>query len=601
MSIEAKQTGVYEFGPFRHDAGARRLESGGSAVTLTAKLFDLLLLLVSRRGELVTKGEIIAQVWADRVVEENNLTVSISALRKALGETHGGRGRYIETVSKYGYRFVAQVRKVSEGCVTPAAAEQRGASALKSLAVLPLLNAAGDPELDYLADGITEGVINTLSGLPHLRVMARSTVFRYKGAGADPQRVGASLGVQAVLAGELRRVGEGVEVAAELVDVRDGSQVWGGQFRRRLSGAYELREEIAREVSEKLFIKLTPGESERLSRGETDDWEAYHLYLKGRYFQGRREFRKAMRYFEAAVALDKGYAQAYAGLADCHSNLVLWDEIPPVVGYPAAKEMILKALAIDDGLAEAHTSLGGIKEFFDWDFDAAETEFRRSLSLNPNSAVTRRWYATYLSRAGRWQEAVEELKLAQLTDPLPGLLNYQLGRILYYARQYERALEVCRETLALNPNLSDAYIISSHALVRLGRADEAVEAAVRARDLVANGIEGLANLGYVYGAAGRRAQAFEVLAELHELSRYRYVPHHMSALVYAGLGEADETLDRLERAYEERSYYMPALGTLPVFDGVRADARFQSLLQRIGFPARPKGPSGAGAAGEGAA
>jgi serine/threonine-protein kinase len=399
--------------------------------------------------------------------------------------------------------------------------------------------------------------------------------------------VGARLGVQTVLAGELRRAAEGVEVAAELVDVRDGSQVWGGQYRRRLSGVYELQEELARTILAKLFVQLPLGESERVSRGETDGWEAYHLYLKGRYLQGRREFRKGMRYFEAAVALDKGSAQAYAGLADCHSDLVQWDEVPPVVGYPAAKEMVLKALAIEDGLAEAHTTLAVIKEFFDWDFDGAEAEYRRSLSLNPNSALTRRWYASYLSRSGRWQEALAEVKLAQLTDPQPGLLSSKLGRILYYARRYERALEVNRESLALNPHLGDPYIINSDVLVKLGRADEAVEAAVKGRDLMANSTEGLANLGYVYGAIGRRSQAFEVLAELHALSMHRYVPHHMSALVYAGLGDTDETLDRLERAYEERSYYMPALGTLPIFDGVRADARFRSLLQRIGFPAQP--------------
>lgn len=590
MSIEAKHTGVFEFGPFRLDSAVRRLLKDGAAVTLPAKLFDLLLLLVSRHGALVTKGEMIAEVWSDRVVEENNLTVSISALRKALGETNDGRRQYIETVPKYGYRFVAPVRKVSAGGDASVASVPGETSAFRSLAVLPLLNATGDPELDYLADGITEGVINTLSGLPHLRVMARSTVFRYKGTEADPRGVGASLGVQAVLAGELRRAGEGVEVAAELVDVRDGSQVWGGQYRRRFSDAYELQEEITREISEKLFLKLTPGVSERGSRSEADEWEAYHLYLKGRYFHTRREFRKAMRYFEAAVALDKGYAQAYAGLADCHSDLVQWDEIPPLVGYPTAKEILLKALALDDGLAEAHSTLAVIKEFFDWDFEGAEAEFRRSLSLNPNSAPTHRWYATYLSRSCRWREALEQLKLAQLTDPQPGLLSSKVGRILYYARQYERALEVYRETLALAPNFGDAYIILSLLLVRLGRVDEAVEAAVRGRDLMANSPEGLANLGYVYGAVGRRAQAYEVLAELHELSQHRYVPHHMSALVYAGLGETDETLDRLERAYAERSYFMPALGTLPIFDGVRADARFQNLLQRIGLPAQLRGP-----------
>ena len=589
MSSEAKDSGVYEFGPFRLDAAVRRLEKSGSAVTLTAKHFDLLLLLVSRRGELVTKEELIAQVWSDRVVEENNLTVSISALRKALGETHEGRREYIETVPKYGYRFVAQVRRPYEEGAAPAAGSPWDSSAIRSLAVLPLFNAAGDPELDYLADGITEGVINTLSGVPQLRVMARSTVFRYKGAGSDPRGVGVSLGVRAVLVGELRRVGEGIEVAAELVDVRDGSQIWGGQYRRRLSGTYALQEEIAREISEKLYIKLTPGESERLGRGETDDWEAYHLYLKGRYVWGRREFRKAMRYFEAAIALDRSYAQAYVGLADCNTDLVQWDEIPPMAGYPTAKELLLKAIAIDDRLAEAHASLAAVREFFDWEFDDAEIEFRRSISLNPNSAMARRRYATFLSRSGRWMEALEEVRRAQLTDPLPGLINFKLGQILYYAHHYERALELCRETLALNPHLSDPYIICALALVKLGRAEEAVEAALRARDLTANGVEGVANLGYIYGAAGRRELAFEVLAELHELSQHRYVPHHMSALVYAGLGDADKTLDQLERAYDERSYYMAALGTLPVFDGLQVDARFKSLLKRTGFPSRRKG------------
>lgn len=589
MGIEAKDAGVFEFGPFRLDAAVRRLEKGGSAVTLTAKLFDLLLLLVSRQGELVTKGEMIAQVWSDRIVEENNLTVSISALRKSLGETQAGGRQYIETVPKYGYRFVAPVRRVSEEVAVSAAETPRSDSAVRSLAVLPLLNAARDPELDYLADGITEGVINTLSGVPQLRVMARSTVFRYKGS-SDPRGVGASLGVRAVLVGELRRVSEGIEIAAELVDVRDGSQIWGGQYRRRLSGTYDLQEEIAREISEKLFVKLTPGETERLSRVETEDWEAYHLFLKGRYFWARRDsgqmsqFRKAMRYFEAAIALDKNYAQAYVGLADCHSDLVQWDEIPPVAGYPVAKELILKALAIDDGLADAHASMAAVLEFYDWDFDASEIEFRRAISLNPNSALTHRRYSTFLSRMGRWREALEEIRRAQLTDPQQGNINYKLGRTLYYARQYERALELCRETLALNPNLSDPQIICGLALIHLGRADEALETAFKAHELMGNSIEGLANLGYVYGATGRRQQAYEVLTQLHELSQHRYVPHHMSALVYAGLGDADKTIDRLERAYAERSIYMTALPTLPIFDWLRTDARFISLLKRVGFP-----------------
>jgi tetratricopeptide (TPR) repeat protein len=254
--------------------------------------------------------------------------------------------------------------------------------------------------------------------------------------------------------------------------VRDGSQIWGGQYRRRLPDAHALQEEIAREISEKLFVKLTPGQNARLGRSNTDDWEAYHLYLK--------------------------------------------------------------ALTIDGNLAEAHTSLAAIKEFFDWDFAGAESAYRQAISLNPNSALGHQRYATYLSRAGRWREALEELRLSQMTDPLPGLINFKFGLILYYARRCERAPELCRETLELNPLFGEPYVIGGLALVKMGRYEEAVESALEARGLMPDSLEGLANLGYVYGAAGKRDRAFEVLAELHEMSQHRYLPHHMTALVSNG-------------------------------------------------------------------
>ena len=269
---------------------------------------------------------------------------------------------------------------------------------------------------------------------------------------------------------------------------------------------------------------------------------------------------------------------------DCHFDLVLWDEIPPMVGFPPARELLTKALAIDGGLAEAHTSLAAIRELFEWDFEGAEAAYRRSISLNPNSALSRRRYADYLARLGRWGEALEEVRLAQLTDPLPGLINFKLGRILYYARQYERTVDLCRETLAINPHVGGPYVLSAIALIKLGRADEAVEAAQKGRALMSNSVEALSNVGYINGAAGRRKEAYAVLEELHALSQHRYVPHHMIAIVLAGLGDADATLDRLEMAYREKSTFMPALGTLPIFDDLRKDARFRSLLERIGLP-----------------
>jgi TolB-like protein/Tfp pilus assembly protein PilF len=577
---------AYDFGPFRMDVNMRSLEKAGRPFPLRARLFDILELLVRRHGTLVTKEELIKHIWPNQFVEDNNLTVNMSALRKALGEA-GSVHKYIETIPGRGYRFKARVSEAKDLRVGFLGKGGRNAGeAIRSLAVLPLLNVSGDAEIDYLSEGITENIINSLSGIPQLRVMARSTVFRYREGGLDPREIGTKLNVDGVLVGRLQQEGDTLWIGIELVDIQDGSQIWGKKYERKLREAFAVQDDIAREISETLFIKLTQRQYDQITRRHTDDWEAYQLYLKGRYFWGRREIqqiRKAMRYFEAAIALDNNFASAYVGLADCYTSLGLWHESTPKEAFPRAKQTLLKALEIDDRLAEAHATLAVINEFFDWDFAAAEGEYKYAINLNPNSALTHHRYAVYLSRAGRFDEAMKSIRLAQRIDPLSGLVNHKIGLILHYGREFESAVEHCRETLELDPLFGGSHIVISLSLLKMGQLEEALAEARIANDLMGNDLESLANLGHTLAAAGRLKEAKEILSELLEISGCKYLPPFIPAIIYAGLEDKDPAFQWLEQAYHEHSYYLTALKTIPLFDSLSHDPRFADLLRRIGL------------------
>ncbi|MBV9925248.1 MAG: winged helix-turn-helix domain-containing protein [Acidobacteria bacterium] len=584
-------TTTYEFGPFRLEVEGRRLLRDGAPVHLTSKLFDILLMLLGNAGEVVRKEDLLREVWADSFVEENNLTVSMSALRRTLGEKRGEH-LYIETVPKRGYRFVARVARPpaeNAGPAEGAAGVRAGTSqsrreAVGALAVLPFVNVGGDQELEYLSDGVTEHIIFSLSRQPQFRVMARATVFRYKGSELDARQIGRELGVQAVVVGALRQLGGRVHLSAELVDVGDGSQVWGERYDRPASDVLKVQEEVASEISEKLSSRVLSDEGPGPLQSQTRDPEAHRLYLKGRYFWYRRTLKdvdRAVRYFEEAVSLDPKYALAHAGLADCYISLVYLNALSVDSGLPAIRRAADEALALDETLAEAHSALGFV-ELMLLNWREAERELARAIELNPNLAIARSRYSTLLALRGRAEEAVAQVDRALLLDPLSPALRVNAARALYYARHYERAAEECREAIDIEPNTATAYGVLSIVYERMGRHEEAIAEIRKAVAMMENDPEPLGILGYLCAISGRRAEARRVLNRMLKLSEQKYVSSFFVAFVYAGLGEKARAIESLERACEERSY-VQLLAMSPLFDSLRSDPAFADMLRRTGL------------------
>jgi serine/threonine-protein kinase len=458
---------------------------------------------------------------------------------------------------------------------------------IDSLAVLPLLNASTDPNMEYLSDGITESIINSLSQLPRLRVAPRSAVFRYRGLEIDPQRVGRELGVRAVVTGRVMIFGDALVVRTELIDIAQHAQIWGEQYRRRLTDIFTLEEEISQEISEKLRLKLSGEEKKRLTKRYTENNEAYHLYLKGRYYTSKRTgewIQKGIEHFQQAIDLDPNYALAYVGLADAYGFLASstggW---APREAYPKAKAAAERALELDDSLGEAHCSLGFFRLLYDWDFAGAEREFKRAIELSPNYANSHDGYGFYLKATGRHEMAVRACQRAQRLDPLSLFATLSLGWAYYFGRDHERAIEQGRKALDLDPNFGFAHWHLGMNYQQLGRTEDAIIELKLAALLAGGGATFVAHLGHAYARAGQRELAQQVLAELKELSDRRYVSAFFFAIINVGLGEVDEAMDCLERAYEERSGFLPFIGVEPILDPLRGDERFADLMARVGI------------------
>lgn len=463
----------------------------------------------------------------------------------------------------------------------------RTRKAIDSLAILPLANASADPNMEYLSDGITESIINSLSQLPKLRVVPRSIVFRYKGREIDPQQIGRELGVRAVLTGRMLQLGDALVVRAELIDVAQESQLWGEQYRRQLTDIFALQAEISQEISQKLRLRLTGEEKKRLAKRHTENIEAYHLYLKGRYYTGKRTsewIQKGIEHFQQAIDLDPNYALAYAGLADAYAFLASstggW---APREAYPKAKAAALKALQLDETLGEAHCSLGFFRLLYDWDFAAAEREYRRAIELSPNYANAHDGYGFYLKATGQYEAAIGECQQAVKLDPLSPFTTLSLGWAYYFARQYDQAIAQAHKVLEMDPNFSFAHWHMGMASVQKRQYEEAIAALNKAFILSGGSLVFEAHLGHAYALAGREAAAREMLAELQELAGQRYVSSYFFALIHLGLGELDKTFACLERAYEERSGFLAFIKVEPMLDRLRADARFTELLRRVGL------------------
>ena len=564
---------TYEFGPFRVDSRERAVRRDGKLLLLTPKVFDILLVLIQNPGRILTKDEMMQQVWPDTTVEESNLARNVSTLRKALGEGPG-QPQYIETIPWRGYRFVAELRESREE-----------SEAIDSLAVLPFVNEGQDPAAEYLSDGITESLIHKLSLLRGLKVMSRHSVFHYKVHGRteslpEAKTVGRELGVRAVLTGRIRLVDDIVLVGVELVDASDNRHLWGAQYNRQLSDIVRLQETISQQIAERLKLKLASQDKQRLTeRGRhTESAEAYQLYLRGRHFWNQLTLdgvQKALELFQQAIEKDPAYALAYTGLLDSYTYLNR-----PVEARKAAAQ----ALELDPTLGEAHASLGFFKFLYDWDFPGAEKELKQAIELTPNCAQAHHWYAIYLAHMGRHGEAIHEARLAQQLDPLSLLMNQTAGLVLSVARQYDRAVEALRKVIEMDANYAAAHGTLGVVYARKGMCEQAIEEFEKVASLagghpaVATSLKALT--AYSYAACNRPDKA---RALVDEISAEPTASSYLLATIYASLGEHDRALDWLGRAYADRDFQVVSLKVDPAFDPLRSTSRFQELLARIGL------------------
>jgi serine/threonine protein kinase/tetratricopeptide (TPR) repeat protein len=454
---------------------------------------------------------------------------------------------------------------------------------VESIAVLPFVSSSSDPEQEYLSDGLAEGVIDSLSGFPRLKVSSRDASFRYKGQPADPQRVARELNVRTVLMGSLSGSGSDLSLSLELVDGSDGHRLWQQTYAGRLSALVSLRQQISDALSRQLGLES--GDRRRRAV-QTNDSEAYQLYLRGRYVWNKRTeegFRRGLEYFEQALARDPNYALAYTGLADCYNLLGIWGALPPRDAMPKVKEAALKAIAIDDSLAEAHTSLAFVNWVYDWDLAGAEAEFTRALELNPDYATAHDWYAYYLASLDRFDDAIQHITRAQQLEPVSLSINTDVGEIYYWAGRYDRAIEALSGVLQVEPDFPMARNILGLTYLKVGRLDEAVRELETANRL-STGPRMLSTLAYGYGVAGARANARSAIESLRRLSSERYTSAFALGIAYAGMGDRDRAIAQLEQAFAERSDSMVILRVYPVLDGLHDDARFQNLVRRIGLP-----------------
>jgi serine/threonine protein kinase/tetratricopeptide (TPR) repeat protein len=455
---------------------------------------------------------------------------------------------------------------------------------LDSVAVLPFANGGGDPDTEYLSDGITESVINSLSHVSQLRVVPRSTVFRYKGKESPPEKIGQELNVRAVVTGRVTRRGDAFLVSAELMDVNRESQVWGEQYSKKLADIQGIQEDISKAIATNLRIELNGKEERQIAKRDTENPEAYRLYLQGRYYWNKRTdegVKKGLEYFQQAIEKDPGYALAYAGVADSYAvGNGVYLGLTPQEARPKSKAAALKALELDDSLAEAHTTLADTYLYYDWNFPKAQQEFSRAIAVNPNYPTAHQWYAEYLYAVGRFDEATAEAKRAQELDPLSVAVSGSVAETYYYARKYDQAIEAYKATLKMDPNFIAVHIGLALSYEQKKMYPEAV-AEWQAMAQLYRDPAGASLLGEAYKSSGYPG----VLQTLLDGSmKGQSVDSAQVASVYAKMGKKNEALTWLEKAYAERSGRMVRLRSDPEYDSMRSDPGFVAIVRRMNFP-----------------
>jgi serine/threonine protein kinase/Flp pilus assembly protein TadD len=461
----------------------------------------------------------------------------------------------------------------------------KGKGTIDSIAVLYFESIKPNSDTEYLSEGITESLINKLQELPSLKkVIASSSVVQYKGQHVDPKKVGGELGVSAIVTGKIRTAAEAVDINVELVKAEDGSLIWSQHFEQKLTDIFVLQEQIARGISEKLLLKLSRKEKERLAKRSTENAEAYQAYLKGRFYWDKRTkegLLRGLEYFQKAIDADPGYALAYSGLADSYTLLGRYSFLPPSEAMPKGRSASLKALAIDNELGEAHNSLAFEKRYYEWDWPGSEREYQRAILLSPNYATAHHWYALSLTMLGRHDEAIMEMRRALELDPLSLIINTNAAWIYYFARRHDEAIEQFRKTLDMDPNYAMARARLGDTYIQKAMNQEAVIELRKAVSLSPESTEILAHLGYAYGVSGNRGEAEKILKTLLEDSKKPYVSAYDLATVFLALGQKDKALDQLERAYEEHSSYLTYMKVDPRLDRLRPEGRFKALAAKL--------------------
>ena len=628
---------------FELDVRAYELRCAGIPLKLKPIPMELLLLLIERRGELVTREQIVGRIWREGVFldTDNSINGAISRIRQVLRDDPE-RPRFVQTVTGKGYRFIAPVLEssassatqsaasplpevagnaVAEGVSRPHAlkglrprtvalgillvviaalgtyfrwsrshARPQPPSARLMLAVLPFENLTGDAAQDYFSDGMTEEMITQLGSLDaaHLGVIARTSVMHYKHSPEPLEQIGRELGVQYVLEGSIRRDSDKVRITAQLIQMKDQTHLWARQYDRGLSNLLALEGEIAKEIADEIQIAL----GNRMvvnppshSASSPPTYEAYELYLKGQYFWNKRSvegFERAIDYFQHAIDKDPGYARAYAGLADSYALLGGYKMVPQVEFIPKARAAALRAVDLDGSLPEAHTALALVVQNYDWDWQTADKEFRRAIELNPNYATAHHWYAEHLAFLGRFDEALRESERARQLDPLSLIIATDNAAILYFSRQYDRAIEQLRAVREMDPNFPRSSIIVQ-AYAQKGMFAEILAETDRLRTVYGDTPWMWSELAYVYGRTGHQEQARLALTKLEQWGRREPLDPGAFVGPYIGMGNKDQAFAWLEKACAQHSNTVISIKVDPLYDPLRSDPRFRELLRRVGL------------------
>lgn len=612
------ETGRFlEFGPYRLDRKARVLLRDGSIVPLTPKVLDTLAALAERAGEPVSKQELLRSVWPDTFVEESNLAQNISVLRKTLGELSGDSS-YIETIPKRGYRFVADVRieldeppRAAPSEAEPVAPRSRwfvvaaaiasmlvcgaagfwfyrhragAAPTVRSLAVLPLKNLSGDPGQDYIADGMTELLTTEISKTLPVRVVSRTSVMQFRNVDKSIAVIARNLRVDAVIEGSVAAAGSRLRVTVQLIQVGSDRHLWAETYDRELSDTLVLQEEIARAVA--CAIKLTCAAPARNQAGRVKR-SAFEAYLRAGYYldqRNREDVARALSWYRKAIEEDPAYAAPYAGLANCYIQLgsVMIGGRPPAESRKLAMAAAQRALDIDPELAEAHAALA-YANLFEWNWEAAQQGLERAIQLNPNYALAHMWLALHQTERGHFDRGIQEARLAADLDPLSPIIQTQVAWLLGHARRFPEAIQQYRRVLVDNPDYQWALWQFGGALIDTNDYDSAIKILERAAEISGRSASSLGMLGRAYAVVGRRADAQRLIDELLARSRDQYVPAHALTHIYIGLGERDKAFESLEREYRERSNSLVSLGVGSLWDPLRSDLRFDTMLRRVGL------------------